>query len=161
MDYDKAAAAIAERIDVTPKIGLVLGSGLGTLADELDDRVVIPYEDIPDMPVSTVYGHSGNLVVGTLEGQPVIVQQGRAHLYEGYSPQEVIFPVRVMHHLGVETLILTNAAGGVREDFTPGDMMLINDHIYMTGLVGLTPLMGPNDDELGPRFLGHVPNLRP
>lgn len=154
MNYSDAVAAISEKISIQPKVGLVLGSGLGTLADELDERVVIPYDQIPGMPTSTVHGHGGNLVVGTLEGQPVVVQQGRAHLYEGYTPQEVVFPVRVMHQLGIETLILTNAAGGVREDFEPGDMMIINDHIYLTGLAGLTPLTGPNDDSMGPRFLG-------
>lgn len=153
-DYDKAVALIQERITVKPRIGLVLGSGLGSLADTIDDAVVIPYEDIPGWPRSTVHGHSGQLVIGILEGQTVIAQQGRAHFYEGYSMDQVTFPIRVMHFLGVQTLILTNAAGGLNKAFQPGDLMLLNDHINFPGMVGKNPLMGPNDDTIGPRFLG-------
>jgi len=153
-DYEKAAEVIRQRITITPKIGLVLGSGLGGLADAVQDAVHIPYEDIPNWPTSTVHGHSGKLVIGTLQGQPVLVQQGRAHFYEGYSAQQVTFPIRVMHFLGIETLILTNAAGGVNPAFKPGDIMLLNDHINFIGMTGHNPLIGPNDDTLGPRFPG-------
>lgn len=155
-DYQQAADLIAARSPLRPKVGLVLGSGLGTLADELDNRVVIPYADIPGWPTSTVHGHSGNLVLGMLEGVPVVCQQGRAHFYEGYTPQQVVFPVRVMWTLGVETIILTNAAGGINPRFSTGDIMLINDHINFMGLGGNTPLTGPNDEEIGPRFVGMV-----
>lgn len=154
-DYTNAVAAIRRFAPgIQPEIGLVLGSGLGVLADELDERVVIPYDDIPGWPTATVEGHSGNLVLGTLEGVPVVTQQGRAHLYEGYTPQEVTFPVRVMHTMGVKTLILTNAAGGINTGFNAGDIMLINDHIYFVGLAGMSPLMGPNDASIGERFVG-------
>ena len=153
-DYEQAAHIIRERITVKPKIGLVLGSGLGGLADAVENAVHIPYEDIPGWPTSTVHGHSGKLVIGTLQGQPVLVQQGRAHFYEGYSAQQVTFPIRVMHFLGIETLILTNAAGGVNAAFQPGDIMLLNDHINFIGMTGHNPLIGPNDDTLGPRFPG-------
>ena len=155
-DYQQAADVIMARTSHRPKVGLVLGSGLGTLADELDDRVVIPYEDIPGWPTSTVHGHSGKLVLGTLEGVPVVCQQGRAHYYEGYTPQQIVFPIRVMWTLGVGTIILTNAAGGVNEGFNEGDIMVINDHINFMGLGGNTPLTGPNDEEIGPRFVGMV-----
>ena len=137
-----------------PTIGLVLGSGLGKLADQLDDRRVIPYADIPGWPRSTVHGHQGNLVIGVLEGQVVAAQQGRAHYYEGYSLQEVTFPIRVMNELGIGTVILTNAAGGVNPAYEVGDLMLLEDHVNLPGMVGANPLMGPNDDELGLRFVG-------
>jgi purine-nucleoside phosphorylase len=153
-EYEAAARVIRERCEVLPEIGLVLGSGLGQLADTLDDRVVIPYEDIPGWPVSTVHGHSGRLVIGTLEGQPVLVQQGRAHFYEGYTMQQVTFPVRVMYFLGIKTVILTNAAGGITDGYRVGDLMLIHDHINLPGLTGENPLMGQNDDRIGPRFVG-------
>lgn len=153
-DYSSAVATIRQKTDSRPKIGLVLGSGLGGLADHITDRVVIPYEEIPGWPRSTVHGHQGQLVIGQLEGQPVIAQQGRAHFYEGYTIQQVTFPIRVMHQLGVDTLFLTNAAGGLNENFTAGDVMLLNDHINMPGLTGLNPLIGRNDDDIGPRFLG-------
>jgi purine-nucleoside phosphorylase len=133
---------------------LVLGSGLGGLADEIDNATVIPYGEIPGWPQSTVHGHSGNLVVGDLEGVPVIAQQGRAHFYEGYAMDQVTFPIRVMHFMGTETVILTNAAGGLNPSFSAGDVMLINDHINIVGMVGNNPLMGPNDETLGPRFPG-------
>lgn len=155
-DYQKAADVILERTALRPKIGLVLGSGLGTLANEFDNRVVIPYDDIPGWPKSTVVGHSGNLIVGELEGVPVVTQQGRAHFYEGYTPQEITFPIRVMYAMGVETLILTNAAGGIHPNFNTGDIMVINDHINFMGMAGQSPLVGPNDDSVGPRFLGVV-----
>jgi purine-nucleoside phosphorylase len=153
-DYERAAAVIYSRTSLQPKIGLVLGSGLGALVDTLADRAVIPYADIPGWPRSTVEGHSGQLVIGRLEGQVVAVQQGRAHLYEGYTPQQVTFPIRVMRCLGIETVILTNAAGGLNKDFKVGDLMLLNDHINFVGMTGNNPLIGPNDEALGPRFVG-------
>ena len=140
--------------DLKPTVGMVLGSGLGKLADTLDDRVVIPYGDIPGWPVSTVHGHSGQLVIGQLEGQTVVAQQGRAHFYEGYTMQQVTFPIRVMHFLGVDTVILTNAAGGIDRSYSVGDLMLIHDHINFPGMAGANPLMGANDDSIGPRFVG-------
>ena len=153
-DFRRAAAAISDRIELMPTIGLVLGSGLGTLADTLADRSVIPYAEIPGWPQSTVHGHQGNLVIGEMEGQIVAAQQGRAHYYEGYTLQEVTFPIRVMKELGIHTVILTNAAGGVNPTYQVGDLMLLEDHINMPGMVGANPLMGPNDDELGLRFVG-------
>jgi purine-nucleoside phosphorylase len=151
-----AIQAIRQHTDREPAIGLVLGSGLGGLADELDDPVAISYDQIPGWPRSTVHGHSGRLVIGTLEGTMVIAQQGRAHFYEGYTMAQVTFPIRVMHALGVQTLILTNAAGGLNTGYAAGDLMLINDHINFIGLTGNNPLVGPNDDSVGPRFPGMV-----
>ncbi|RLC73705.1 MAG: purine-nucleoside phosphorylase [Chloroflexi bacterium] len=150
--FETAAATIQERIQLQPQIGLILGSGLGPLADSIEDSVYIPYDDVPHFPTATVEGHTGRLVVGRLEGQAVMVMQGRAHYYEGYSMAEVTFPVRVMHVMGVETLIVTNAAGGLNPEFQAGDVMLINDHINLIGMAGLNPLRGPNLDEFGPRF---------
>lgn len=155
-DYERAAAAIRERAPLAVTTGIVLGSGLGGLADMVQDAVTIPYSDIPGWPQSTVHGHRGELVIGLLEGVPVVVQRGRAHLYEGYHPQQVVFPIRVMHFLGVKTLILTNAAGGLNPGFDGGDVMVINDHINFVGMSGNNPLMGPNDETLGERFIGMV-----
>jgi purine-nucleoside phosphorylase len=132
-----------------PRIGLVLGSGLGDLAEQVKNAVMIDYHDIPHFPVSTVEGHAGRFAVGTLEGKPVIVMQGRFHYYEGYSMQKVVFPIYVMKQLGVAALIITNAAGGLKRGFAPGDLMLLSDHINMTGD---SPLVGPNFNELGVRF---------
>ena len=132
-----------------PQIGLILGSGLGDLADEIQDKVVIPYHDIPYFPLSTVAGHAGELVIGRLEGKTVIAMKGRFHFYEGYSMQQIAFPVWVMRTLGTEVLIATNAAGGINRSFSPGDLMIIVDHI---NLLWDNPLIGPNDDELGVRF---------
>jgi len=153
-DYDAAIDTIRQHTDDKPQIGLVLGSGLGTLANEIENPTIIPYATIPNWPQSTVHGHSGNLVIGTLEGQTVVAQQGRAHFYEGYTMQQITFPIRIMHLLGVKTLILTNAAGGLDPSFSVGDVMLIHDHINLPGLTGKNPLMGPNDDSVGPRFVG-------
>ncbi|MGB5059538.1 MAG: purine-nucleoside phosphorylase [Candidatus Promineifilaceae bacterium] len=147
-----AVNAIRRRTQYTPKIGLVLGSGLSDLANALQAADTIPYEEIPGWPASTVVGHSGKLVIGQLEGQTVLAQQGRAHFYEGYSPAQVVFPVRVMHALGIQTLIVTNAAGGINRAFSPGDLMLIKDHLNFVGIAGSNPLRGPNDDQIGPRF---------
>lgn len=140
---------IKERASELPTIGLILGSGLGVLADEIKDRTVIPYGDIPHFPKSTVEGHVGQLVIGKLGNKTVVAMQGRFHFYEGYSLKEVTYPVRVMKNLGVEKLIVTNAAGGVNTTYTPGDLMLINDHI---NLMGTNPLIGSNAHEYGPRF---------
>ena len=153
-DFQGTAEFIRGRINLKPTIGLVLGSGLGTLADSLGGRTVIPYADIPGWPRSTVHGHEGNLVIGELQGQIVAAQQGRAHFYEGYSPREVAFPIRVMKALGVHTVILTNAAGGINPAYQVGDLMLLEDHINLPGMAGANPLMGPNDDALGLRFVG-------
>jgi purine-nucleoside phosphorylase len=152
MDFDKITNAVnflKTKYNQTPVLGLILGSGLGVLADEIETPVKIPYGDIPDFPVSTVEGHAGQLVFGRLEGIEVVAMQGRFHYYEGYSFDKVTFPVRVMKGLGVETLIVTNAAGGINENFSPGDLMLISDHINN---MGSNPLIGSNDDRLGPRF---------
>lgn len=145
---EKVRAFLAPKLPVQPKIGLILGSGLGVMADEVEG-VQISYGEIPDFPVSTVEGHDGKLVVGTLRGKPVMTMKGRLHAYEGYSLEQVTFPVRVMKALGVDTLIVTNAAGGVNTDFRPGDLMLIRDHLNLTFR---NPLIGPNDERLGPRF---------
>lgn len=153
-DYEQAANVIRSRIEHQPRVGIVLGSGLGGLADAIGDAVAIPYSDIPSFPLSTVHGHSGQLVIGELEGQMVIVQRGRTHFYEGYTPQQITFPIRVMQMLGVQALILTNAAGGVNNAYQVGDLMLFNDHINFVGMSGSNPLMGANDDTLGPRFPG-------
>ena len=148
----QARAAIADRVTVKPRVGLILGSGLGSLADELDDAVVVPYADVPGFPRSTVHGHRGELGVGRLAGQPVAVMRGRFHFYEGYSMQQVTFPVRVLHALGCDTLIVTNAAGGLRPDWAVGDLMRLTDQIFLPGVAGHHPLRGENDDRLGPRF---------
>jgi len=133
----------------SPKIGLILGSGLGDLAERVADPVTIPYSEVPHFPVSTVEGHAGQFVAGTLEGKSVIVMQGRFHYYEGYAMRKVVFPVYVLKELGVECLVITNAAGGMNRVFQAGDLMLIADHINMTGD---NPLIGPNHPELGVRF---------
>ncbi len=151
-DIDAVAAVIRQRTAFQPKIGLILGSGLGPLAEAVEAAAVIPYEALPDWPVSTVVGHAGRLIFGSLEGQPVMVMQGRAHYYEGYTMAQVTLPVRVMQRLGVEILIVTNAAGAVNPTFQPGDLMLITDHINLIGMTGNNPLRGPNLDALGPRF---------
>jgi len=153
-DFQHAANFILDRAGTQPGIGLVLGSGLGVLAEEIAQPVRIPYSDIPGFPLSTVPGHQGNLVLGKLAGQLVAAQQGRAHFYEGYSLQQLTFPIRVMKALGIHTVILSNAAGGLNRDYQVGDLMLLEDHINLPGMVGANPLMGPNDDALGPRFLG-------
>jgi len=150
--FEAAAAAIQKRIQLRPRVGLILGSGLGPLTASVEDSVAIHYDDIPHFSVATVEGHAGRLVIGRLEGQAVMVMQGRAHYYEGYSMAEITFPVRVMQVMGIATLIVTNAAGGLAREFQAGDVMLINDHINLMGMTGLNPLRGPNLDEFGPRF---------
>lgn len=144
-----AASYIRARVSAQPAIGLVLGSGLGDFADTLEDAVRIPYAEIPDFPVPSVPGHSGALVFGRKCGRDVVVMQGRIHYYEGLSQKEITLPIRVLAALGVKTLVLTNACGGVNLSFTPGDLMLISDHINFSGS---NPLIGPNFDAFGPRF---------
>ncbi|WP_335582304.1 purine-nucleoside phosphorylase [Paenibacillus crassostreae] len=145
----EAAAYISSKSSVQPEVGLILGSGLGVLADLIEDGVSIPYEEIPHFPVSTVEGHEGELLLGTIKGRPVVMMKGRFHMYEGYGPEVTAFPVRVMKELGVSSLLVTNAAGGVNTEFEPSDLMLITDHLNLTGT---NPLIGPNDAALGVRF---------
>jgi purine-nucleoside phosphorylase len=149
---DEAADFIRERTSYRPRVGMILGSGLNTLADSVANPTIIPYGEIPNWPVSTVHGHAGRLVIGELEGQTVFVMQGRIHFYEGYSMSQITLPVRVMLRLSLEMMFVTNAAGGVNPVFVPGDVMLITDHLNLIGMTGANPLMGPNIDELGPRF---------
>jgi purine-nucleoside phosphorylase len=148
----EVAAAVRARLVIAPRVGMILGSGLNALANAVEDAQIIPFRELPHWPLSTVAGHSGQLVVGKLEGQPVFVMQGRVHYYEGYSMSQVTLPVRVMQMLKIETLVVTNAAGGINPDFVPGDVMLITDHLNLAGMAGLNPLIGPNLDEIGPRF---------
>ena len=150
--FEAAAATIRERSQLQPRVGIILGTGFSPVADAVEDGVSIPYGEIPHFPVSTVTGHSGRLILGQLEGHVVLVMQGRAHYYEGYSIAETTFPVRLMQVLGIETLFVTNAAGGLAPEFQVGDLMLITDHINLIGMGGLNPLRGPNLDEFGPRF---------
>ena len=149
---DEAADAIRSRTSYVPRVGLILGSGLNSLADAVQKADVIPFADLPNWPRSTVQGHAGRLVIGELEGQAVFVMQGRVHFYEGYSMSQITLPVRVMIRLGLEMMIVTNAAGGINPDYVPGDVMLIKDNLNLVGMSGANPLMGPNIDELGPRF---------
>ncbi|OWA37083.1 purine-nucleoside phosphorylase [Saccharibacillus sp. O16] len=145
----EAADYIRSKTNLTPEIGLILGSGLGILANLIEDAVSIPYEEIPHFPVSTVEGHEGELLLGTIQGRPVVMMKGRFHMYEGYAPSVTAFPVRVMKNLGIASLLVTNAAGGVNTSFVPGDLMLLSDHLNLTGN---SPLIGPNDNALGVRF---------
>jgi purine-nucleoside phosphorylase len=150
--YDRVQAAartIRDRSPRRPAAAIILGTGLGGLAKEIKAEAVIPYEEIPGFPLSTVEAHAGRLILGTLSGKPVVAMQGRFHRYEGYSLQQVTFPVRVMHALGAETLVVSNACGGMHPLWAPGDLMLIADHI---NLIGDNPLIGPHDERLGPRF---------
>lgn len=149
MKIKKATEFIKEQINITPEIGLILGSGLGSLANELENATIIDYKDIPYFPESTVEGHEGCLVIGELEGKKVMAMQGRFHYYEGYPLEEVTFPVRVMKAIEIDKLIVTNAAGGLRTDLVPGSLMLITDHI---NIMIPNPLVGPNDQSLGVRF---------
>lgn len=151
-EFEAAVTAIRQQTQCRPRVGLVLGSGLGTIADSIEGADIIPYEQIPHWPRSTVAGHQGQLHIGRMEGQNIIVMRGRAHYYEGYPPSQVTLPIRVMQLLGVEIVILTNAAGGINPIFHPADLMLITDHIGLIAMTGVNPLCGPNDDTLGPRF---------
>ena len=144
-----AADYIRSKLDKIPEIGIILGSGLQPLAEEIKSPIVINYEDVPNMPHVTAPGHIGRFVCGEIEGKQVICMQGRLHGYEGHQPEDIIFPVRVMKFVGIKTLILTNAAGGINTNYKVGDFMMIDDHINFTGK---SPLMGKNDDRIGPRF---------
>lgn len=149
---DLAVQTIKKQTSIKPVVGIILGSGLNDLADSVQNAVHIPYSDMPNFPVSTVQGHVGRFVIGELEGKSVLAMQGRIHYYEGYTMGQVTLPVRVMQRLGIPSMIVTNAAGGVHPDFSPGDVMLITDQLNLMGMSGLNPLMGPNLDEIGPRF---------
>lgn len=151
-DINQAADAIRARIDIKPEVGMILGTGLGELADSVTDPVIIPNREIPRWPLSTIQGHRGRLVIGTLEGVKVLVLQGRAHYYEGYSMGQITLPVRVMQQLGCDKLVVTNAAGAINPEYEPGDLMLINDHLNLIGMGGANPLRGPNLEEFGVRF---------
>ncbi|MBT3583541.1 MAG: purine-nucleoside phosphorylase [Halobacteriovoraceae bacterium] len=150
--YEKlgtAAKFIQSRKKVTPRVGLVLGSGLGAFVDRVEDATIIPYDEIPHFHQTSVEGHEGRLILGKISGVDIAILQGRLHVYEGYAMEDIVFPVRTLATLGVDTLFLTNASGGVNESYQPGDIVLINDHI---NLMGQNPLIGPNINELGPRF---------
>jgi purine-nucleoside phosphorylase len=149
----EATHAIRARGAVEPRVALILGSGLGELADEVQSPTIVPYGEIPHFPVSTVAGHAGHLVLGSLENVPVVAMRGRVHFYEGYSLRDVTFPVRVMRRLGADVLIVTNAAGGLNETFRTGDLMVLSDHLNIMGMAGQSPLVGPDEPELGVRFL--------
>jgi purine-nucleoside phosphorylase len=146
---DETVRAVRARVSRTPEVGVVLGSGLGAFADSLDSLVKVPYAELPHLPASRVVGHAGNLCFGTAAGREVVCMQGRIHLYEGHSIASVVHGVRTMARLGVRAVLLTNAAGGVEATWAAGDLMLVTDHL---NLMGTTPLLGPNDDALGPRF---------
>ncbi|HEY60571.1 MAG TPA: purine-nucleoside phosphorylase [Anaerolineae bacterium] len=149
---DEAVSEVKKRTTRNPEIALILGSGLGDLAESVRPADFIDYKDIPGWPVSTIEGHKGRLVIGNLEGKRVMIMQGRAHYYEGYSINQIGFPIRVMSRMGIKVLIVTNAAGAINPNFVPGDVMIINDHISLIAMCGLNPLKGPNIDEFGPRF---------
>jgi purine-nucleoside phosphorylase len=148
----RLSGLVRARIKIQPRIGLILGTGLGGLAEAVHAPTILPYAELPGWPVSTVQGHAGRLVIGELDGQAMLVMQGRIHFYEGYDMAQVTLPVRVMQRLGIEILIVTNAAGAINPTFQPGDVMLITDHLNLAGMAGLNPLVGPNLDEFGPRF---------
>lgn len=149
---DQLTTVIRQQIDFKPHIGMILGSGLGPLAESVETPLNLPFASLPSFPVATVEGHAGRFIFGRLENQTVMVMQGRVHYYEGYSMAEVTLPVRLMQRLGIQYLIVTNAAGAVNPVFEPGEVMLITDHLNLIGMAGLSPLRGANLDELGPRF---------
>jgi purine-nucleoside phosphorylase len=151
-EIDEVVAAVRARTKYQPKLGLILGSGLGGLADSIQKPDLIPFNDLPHWPHSTVMGHVGRLVIGELENQNVLVMQGRIHFYEGYSMSQVTLPIRVMQRMGIEILIVTNAAGAINPEYSPGDLMLITDNLNLVGMMGFNPLIGPNLDEFGLRF---------
>lgn len=146
---EETAGAVRKRAGITPTIGLVLGSGLGAFADSLDDLVKIPYAELPHLPASKVVGHAGNFCLGHVEGVPVVCMQGRVHLYEGHPVEDVVHGARTMARLGARAVLITNAAGGIHADWAPGELMVITDHLNLTGR---SPLVGANDERLGPRF---------
>ena len=148
-EVTEASDFIKTKTKIKPQVGIILGTGLGKLAEEISKEAVIPYDQIPHFPISTVESHAGRLIFGKIADNPVMAMQGRFHYYEGYSMQQITFPVRVMKHLGAHTLLVSNACGGMNPQFKPGDIMVITDHI---NLFGDNPLIGLNDDSLGPRF---------
>jgi purine-nucleoside phosphorylase len=149
---DEVVAVLRTRASVHPRAAIILGSGLSGIADSVQSPVAIVFSELPHFPSPSVTGHVGRVLMGHLAGCPVLVMQGRVHFYEGYTMAEVTLPIRVMQRMGIGTLVVTNAAGGVKPEFLPGDVMLITDHINFLGMMGQNPLMGPNYDELGPRF---------
>lgn len=149
---DRLAGILQSKFKEIPHAAIILGTGLGHVADSVKEPTIIPYKKIPRWPVSTVEGHSGRLVAGFLEGHYVLTMQGRVHYYEGYSMQQVTLPIRVFQRMGIKILIVTNAAGAINPDFAPGDIMLISDHLNLIGMTGLNPLIGPNLNDFGPRF---------
>jgi purine-nucleoside phosphorylase len=151
-EIEETASYIRDRAKLRPSVMIITGSGLGALADDVEEPVSLPYSEIPRFSPTSVLGHSGDLIMGRLEGREIAIMRGRVHFYEGYSLQRITFPIRVLHHLGADTLIVTNAAGGLNEGFEAGDLMLITDHINLVGMAGFNPLRGPNDERLGPRF---------
>ena len=151
-EFEAAAGAVRQRTKYRPQVGIVLGSGLGNFADSIENADIIPYANIPNWPQSTVMGHQGQLHVGLFAGQPVMVMRGRIHYYEGYPMSQITLPIRVMQLLGIKTVVLTNAAGGVNKTFKAGELMLITDHLNLIGMTGANPLRGPNDETLGTRF---------
>lgn len=156
-----ATAYLAGRLGLRPRVAMILGSGLSQLSDQVADAVAVPYGDVPHMASSTVPGHEGRFVGGILNGQSVVIMQGRLHFYEGYSAATITLPVRIMRQLGAEILIVTNAAGGLRPDFAAGDLMAITDHLFLPGLAGHNPLRGPNEERWGPRFPDMTPAYDP
>lgn len=151
-DVQEAVGEVRARWDGRGEVGIVLGTGLGALAKEIEPEAVIPYGEIPHFPASTVASHAGRLVCGKLAGKTVVAMEGRFHLYEGYTPAQVTFPVRVLKELGCASLVVSNAAGGLDPLQSKGDLIVLDDHINLAGLAGINPLIGPNDDRLGPRF---------
>lgn len=149
---DAATRGVQEHSKTKPRVGMILGSGLGPMAEAIEKADFVPFDQIPGWPISTVEGHVGRLVIGEMEGQNVVAMQGRTHFYEGYDMHRLGLPVRVMQRLGIEILVVTNAAGAVNPDFEPGDLMLLRDHLNLIGMAGQNPLRGPNLDEFGPRF---------
>ncbi len=149
---DNVVATLASRTTQRPQVAIILGSGLNDLAESVTNPDIISFGELPNFPLSTVAGHAGRVVIGELENQSVFILQGRIHFYEGYSMAEVTLPIRVMQRFGVKILIVTNAAGGVNPGFVPGEVMLITDHLNFLGMMGFNPLIGPNYDEIGPRF---------
>ena len=163
-DYETAAAYIRSQTKHRPQVGIILGSGLNPLAEAVEDADRIKYDQVPFFPKPTVEGHSGQIVLGKLADTTVLILQGRVHFYEGYSMQQVVFPVRAAQVMGIKTLVITNAAGGLDPAYRPGELMLIRDHINLIGMAGANPLFGPNDPSLGPRFpdmsMAYDPELR-
>jgi purine-nucleoside phosphorylase len=152
-EIEETASYVRSKVSLAPSVMVITGSGLGALAEGIEGATTLPYREIPHLPPTGVLGHAGQLVLGELGGKQVALLQGRVHFYEGYPMQRITFPVRVLHRLGATTLIVTNAAGGLRQSFRAGDLMLITDHINLVGMAGFNPLSGPNDERLGPRFV--------